>query len=401
MRAILGLVVAVFCAVLGVPTWAGQWDQGEASLQRLEGRMPPNYYFAPHGRTGKTVGVAFIPLGADKTKDSAVRGIPLLVNEMPAIDYVVPHPAKEPFYIFKFLQRLRQQGKQVDVLMVAGHQEINDWNGLQGVHGIVLSGSNFMNDKGQVFDVNEAIKRINEANARGDLKSAKGDCEALQLIADGRKALAPGAEIIYHSCYGGHPLGRDRLRAIGKLLLGNGGSIVGPEQPIGTWIMPDGSLSAQLIQSLHQGRFVYPGDAVVGTDSEHSRLTFARLQIPAQNLPAIPACCNQQKPVPGDNIVGLWERTDGHQVRFAGQGDKISGTIVRLTPVLDNVGFRNGEETFKLERAAPNNFSGQILWKWGAGRSTSRSEWRPVTLTLSGRTMTDSSGCGNWKKIGN
>jgi hypothetical protein len=65
--------------------------------------------------------------------------------------------------------------------------------------------------------------------------------------------------------------------------------------------------------------------------------------------------------------------------------------LLRLTPLQQRVGFAMGEQTFKLTRAAPDRYEGQIKW-----RSTGRPPWwQPITLTVSGNSMSP----GGWVRL--
>lgn len=97
-------------------------------------------------------------------------------------------------------------------------------------------------------------------------------------------------------------------------------------------------------------------------------------------------------------LAGVWRRSDGHEVRFQAGGAGYTGTVSRLTPNLQQLGFTTGEETFRLSRAGPMTFKGQIKWRITDGHSV-QVEWRAVTVTLKdAKTMTDSS-TGSWTRI--
>lgn len=102
--------------------------------------------------------------------------------------------------------------------------------------------------------------------------------------------------------------------------------------------------------------------------------------------------------VKSQELEGLWERSDGHRVRFSKQAEtSYLGCIDTLTPNLQNCGFKVGEMTFKVTRISETQFRGQVLWKWYG--TVTKSEWKDVTITVNDNRMTDSS-TGIWTRIG-
>ncbi len=398
----------VICMILnGQIVYADSWGGGFSDDTKTS--HPITYYRVPQGRTGNTIGVAFIPEGAlsSRETDPAVKSIPGLVASMPGIDYVCEHPARSPFFIFEYLSQLAKQGKRVDLLFIGGHQVVDYFPGTTTVNyleGVSIAGSTFMNTRGAVFNEGDAVKRIETLCNAGKTQLAKDDCKALRLIQQGRRAMAPGAEILYHSCYGGHrDIGLDKLKAIGDLILGgSGGSIVGPRQPVGSYsLKEDASSLTVFLESIRRGVHLKPGDVVVDTDDAHRGvlkpgLTFSRVQIAPQASSAIPDCCSKIKET--QILEGSWDRHDSHRVRFEKNGDAYAGYIERLTPLLTNCGFKVGEMTFKVKRISETQFTGQVLWKRVSGAQHD-SQWRDVTITVTENRMSDSS-TGKWIRVG-
>lgn len=91
-------------------------------------------------------------------------------------------------------------------------------------------------------------------------------------------------------------------------------------------------------------------------------------------------------------IAGVWRRDDGHEVRFAGSGNSVTGTIVTLTPHLQACHFTQGEVTFELRQTGPNTYQGRIKWRSTDGSSW----WQDVTMVVQGNRMT---GGGNWVRV--
>jgi hypothetical protein len=81
---------------------------------------PDGYHNLPPGRAGGTIGLAVIPKITAKS-DGAERAIAEVVGHIPSINMVISLPPNDPLYLFKFLKHLKESGRKVDVLMIAGH----------------------------------------------------------------------------------------------------------------------------------------------------------------------------------------------------------------------------------------------------------------------------------------
>lgn len=102
-----------------------------------------------------------------------------------------------------------------------------------------------------------------------------------------------------------------------------------------------------------------------------------------------------------DPIVGLWERSDGRQVRVAGGGGSFSGTIARslssCTPV--------GKQVWRISGTA-GSYSG-TMW-WYDTSDCSSVGWAHATWKLDGDSLThctwnvagESTGCVDYSRVG-
>lgn len=90
-----------------------------------------------------------------------------------------------------------------------------------------------------------------------------------------------------------------------------------------------------------------------------------------------------------DDIIGKWQRTDGHTVEFFHLGNGvIEGRIVELGP-LGEFGFRPGETSFKLSKVRHGVYKGKVKYRWKDGGE----EWRKTTQKIKQNEMR---GTGLW-----
>lgn len=287
----LTISLAVSCFLMAPA--AAQNGQGHLPYGEYKLRTPPAYYQTGSGGAN-AVGLAVIPT-LHGGSDSAEAAVEPLTGHIPGITMSIKVPANNPEYMFKFINHLKSQGKVVNLLMLGGHaQQPTYIDGREEqVNGISFGENRVL--RPTAFDPNEAEKAIKAALARNDMKEARRLCENFKMMQSAAKAMAPGAEIILHSCYTGSSLGKNFSLAFAKALLAEkGGTLYAPYGEIGSvitaqkpgFIAGNQARAQQIVQLVRNFNYIQPGDAVV------SNAVFASLVIPAGNRPpALPASC--------------------------------------------------------------------------------------------------------------
>lgn len=322
---------------------------------------PDAYANIPEGRSGKTIGLAIIPRLHAKS-DGGEKSIAELIGHIPAISMAITMPPNDPLYLSKFLKYLKSTGRKVDFLFIAGH-------GLQKIENDDVVAINLGSDESQrltpaVLNVVALENEINKLEASGaDPAKKKELCDKVDLIYEGAAALAPGAQLILHSCYAGHSDQTEMMKTFATAFLGvNGGSAIGPKyatrsEMLGTNSDPKGvvqTLSAtittralQIGKIMRAKRYVRPGDAYLETQF------YTELSVPANQI-KVPTCCGQDKEA-WRKLVGLWRSSNGRLIRVScSASNELSGVIEKV-PADCNYAIAPGAPSFKKGFAKSSN----------------------------------------------
>ncbi len=358
---------------------------------------PDGYHNLPAGRAGGTIGLAVIPK-ITANSDGAERAIAEVVGHIPSINMVISLPPDDPLYLFKFLKHLKESGRKVDVLMIAGHA-------LQKIENDDVFAIKLGDDQSQWL----TPASLNAANLAAEIEKLgksgetpekrKQLCQKLQLIHDGSAAMVPGAQLILHSCYLGHEDQARMLDTFASAFLGvNGGTAVGPkyaiasavlakEEPSGFWATVGETMvtrSKQICRSIKDRTYIKPGDAFINTQFfTETSIAKGRLKLP---------CVCQEDAASWQKMPGLWLTNTGTTVRITcSSNSELTGTIMSV-PADSPFQVKPGDKTFQAARPTANNAvhsdNGFCYPKKG-DKLTPRANC-PVDLTISadGKTIT-------------
>ncbi|MCA9802496.1 MAG: hypothetical protein KC777_11055 [Cyanobacteria bacterium HKST-UBA02] len=341
------LLLCCLCLLLLTPATChagpiyGKKDRPPLPFERTTKLFTPDPYSSmPEGRSGKTYGIAVIP-PITGTSDGGEKAIAELVGHIPAVSMVISLPKSDPLYLFKFLKYMKSTGRRVDFLLIAGHGLQTITQSDTQVFGIKLG-----SDKSQwlvpvALDLQAMNKELGElSTSESDPAKLKSLCDSLDLIYEGSSALAPGAQLVLHSCYAGHDDQTEMMRTFATAFLGvNGGSAIGPKYAIQSSVLgnvnPQGALSnlseiikeraLQVGKSLKARRYIKPGDAFIDTQF------FTELAIPAGQI-KVPACCGKDKEA-WRKFIGLWLAPSGNRIRVSSSGgNELKGIIETVAP---------------------------------------------------------------------
>jgi hypothetical protein len=90
-------------------------------------------------------------------------------------------------------------------------------------------------------------------------------------------------------------------------------------------------------------------------------------------------------------LAGDWRDNGGNEYRITKQGDKYSGTYLKVNDLLKSCHFTVGEEGFRNFTAVPgkaNTFEGEAKWRSQNQNDPNFPQWRKSVITLNGDKLT-------------